>query len=260
MLAIEITFFILFAFAIQQSFHSQMQKSLLSTLDALSHLRMQLNLRCFQKEEAKEDHKDLFEILLEAYFKGRSLDSAFEWMEEQIVKEEEFRLAKQRLLSLFMMRILFVCGASLFARNCMRIYFDLGAETSKDLLCLLMGFGLAFSFFKAVRYFYPPSWFWKHGLQEEACECLRAHFYGELPKSCPIYKPWIQMSEQEYVSGISLASTKALLLNIWRSKRNIEFQERLRIFEDYLPVLEFISLGLATGLILASPILKILDF
>jgi len=113
----ELTIYFLFLLSFVFTFLKvlKQQLSFLPLVDALSALRMELTLRNFSFEKTKK-HK-LCELVLESYFQGKPIHASVEILAKEILKAEEFRIAKQRFLSLFALRICVVLSLNFFARS-----------------------------------------------------------------------------------------------------------------------------------------------
>lgn len=231
--------------------------SVLPLLDALSEFRMQLILRSPEFPSANSPcEKFLFSLMREAYFQGKAIGSSCELLALQILKSEEYRIAKSRFLSMVLFRILSVLTISILARVYLSIFFDVDSRDLLNLTSLLMSFSISLCFFLAMNRFYPQSWFFNH----EGQDWLHGLLMGHVTNTSPIYETWQKMDDQEKCSGISLASTKSLLIATWRSKKEIELEDTLRVFEDCVPAAEFLCLGTSSILILWGPISQIVSF
>ncbi len=237
------------------------QKSLIPLLETLSDLRIGPSLSNnidFEKGVC-DSGKYIAELMKEACFQAKPHSYILENINEQILKDEDFRLAKQRFFFVLLIRMVTISTLSIFARVCIHLSFAQNSKMIIDCLCLIFSIAVMFAFFLFMESRYPKSWFLDETFTTEAKEWLQAAFEGELQKTSPVYASWHEICERESYSGISLASTRHLLLSTWRSKKNIELQKRLRVFEDYVPVIEFASLGIGSTMILACPVWLILN-
>jgi len=253
-LTIFFAFLMSFVFFYKNKVHSDI--SLFPLLDSISEFRMQLILRnsWFPVEKFTE-YRFLFTLLKEAVFQGKSIGTSCEVLAKQILKTEEHRSAKHRFLSMIAFRIAAVLAMSVLARVYLSISFEMQLRDFLNFMCLICSFAVSFLFFLGIYIFYPQSWFVKNPEP-----WLNALFLHELNEISPIFESWKKMDDQEKTFGISLASTKHALIETWRFKNELEYEDKLRLFEDCVPAAEFVCLGLASLLILGGPIWQIIKF
>ncbi len=202
---------------------------------------------------AREDENYLLAMIREAYFRGESIRFPLQKIANQLLKEYAHQVYKQHLLSLLLTRIFVVSLFSVLARLFVSCIFPIRGIYVYDWIALLLATFLAMGLFLSVQRFFPKSWFWEGAFQKEAKDWIQSLFLAELSPRSPIYEYWLKVMSKEFESGISLLPNKKRLLSSWASIKEIEMQRSRTFFEDYLPVAEFLGLGLSAFLILAVP-------
>lgn len=204
-----------------------------------------------------KDFEILNQIIDEAIFRGVSINQSLDSLSDIILKEETYKLNKQRIISIIIFRIVSLLGMALFARIYLSRQFDFDLINSEK-TGIISGVFILFSFFCSVLYFFPRSWFFHNELTDEAKSWLIALFLRDVKEVSPFFEQWKHFENIEVFHGIPQISSKNLILTLWKTKNDLEYQKRLRIFEDALPAFEFIFMGISLALILGEMIFTIL--
>lgn len=233
------------------------EQSFLPLMEAILHLRLQMTL--YNPDLASVECGELNSLMKESCFRGNALEFPIQCIHEQLQKEEEYRLETQRIHSVVLLRICFFLILNFSVRIFLSFNFN-SFSTAADRICVVCGVFSVLSYLWIAKRYYPKSWFYEGAFAEKGLLWMRALFLGELTGNSPVYESWKRLEEKERVFGMSLLAAKRALLGIWRTQEDMEYRKRLRLFEDYIPAMEFLCLGLGSFLILVNPIMGQIGF
>ncbi len=203
------------------------------------------------------DHELVIACVQEATFNGRSARFALQEIAAQLLREHGHQVHKTRVLSLLVSRISFTFIFSSVARFVVLLYFPLSrALYIYDFIMIMLAMILSLVFFEGIERLFPKSWFWDSSYQEQGKRCVRALLLGDVHENLSIFPQWLRLQERELMSGQSFHATKEIFLRFWMGSEEIESQKRRMLFEDYLPAVEFLCLGLIALLLLGLPLLQ----
>lgn len=231
------------------------------TLEAATELHLQY-LISQSSTSTRSSLLSLDRYYREAFFQGLPITEFFQeltqlFRQSQILIEDKYRLSFALIF-----RSILIIGFCLTARIGFHLWRPHAFDSECvciDMAALVSALCLTLLFHRLVGAWYPKFWFWDKQFTHDAEVWMQMRLLQLFPISSTYIKTWNLIQERELLSGEDLSESKKELMHLWRHSREKQQRQNLQLFEDALPLLELLGLGLPALLLLFAPALSLLS-
>jgi hypothetical protein len=227
-------------------------------LPQLKNDLIQLHLNHYTYQSTTPTNPSLISIVKlykNAYYEGKSLHLFFKRITHHLQQSQTCSLEKNQLLQMMFYRTLAIVILTYLGRFFLPDpgHFSSSMYTLHMLATFLVPIFI-FCFHYFLHNFYPRHWFLdKNTFSEQALQWMDMRVEFRIPTSFPLADSWQKLCEHEMLYGYDLSVQKEELLLYWEESQELDYKLKIKIYHDFLPLLEILGFGLPALAILFVP-------